>query len=182
MTQVLQPGRSGSARADGGEASWIPAMLVGALIFAVGCGGGLVAGWFAGTLSRGLAGFPSAAPAVADLVVVTEQPDSLRVGEPFELVVRVTDTRGDARVVQDIDFSGAICDGFTAGGITPSPQSTSDVPEYREHVFGHALAAGGTAEFRFTLTPTASGTFFGTITVYDANYDSEDVTVTLVVE
>ena len=46
MSIAPQPNWAGSPGPS--DSSWVPAMLVGAAIFAVGCGSGLVTGWFAG--------------------------------------------------------------------------------------------------------------------------------------
>ena len=172
MSTAPQPNWAGNPQPSG--SSWVPAMLVGALIFAVGCGSGLITGWFAGAANN-FGNMFNGMVGPADLVIDTEYPDTIRVGQPFELVIRVTDTRGVAREVSDIDFSGMICDDFTFGPVTPQPASADGTMSgYRETVFNAPLAAYGTAEFRFTLTPTVAGDYSDTeITVYDANYNSE---------
>jgi hypothetical protein len=181
MSTAPQPNWAGTPQPS--NSSWVPAMLVGALIFAVGCGSGLVTGWFAG-VANNLGGAFDGMLGPADLMVEAEYPGTVTVGQPFELVIRVTDTRGEAREVSDIDFYGSLCDDFSFGAITPAPGGfDSSSSEYREHNFNRTLAAYGTEEFRFTLTPTAAGDYSGTeITVYDANYNSEMTYLSIIAE
>lgn len=164
-------------RRDG--TAWVPAMIVGAVIFGVGCGSGLLAGWFAGAASSlgDLLGDMSFEPAA--VTIDTAIPDTVTAGEPFEMVITVTDTAGEQRLLQDIDFSGSICDNIRFVSITPAPASVDTSLSYREHTFNRTLDANASTDFVFELVADQPGTYTSEITVYMDDYNSEYTTVTI---
>ncbi len=154
---------------------WLPAMLVGALIFALGCGSGLLVGWFAGTGNT----FGDYEPEPAAITIDAVVHGTVVAGEPFELIVTVTDTSGNQRTLQDIDFSGTVCDNMEFGSITPPPSTVDTNPGYREQSFNRALGANQSTEFIFEITPDQAGTYNNEITVYMEEYNSESTTVNI---
>lgn len=151
-------------------------MIVGALIFGVGCGSGLIVGWVGGTLDSVGDIFEP-----ANIIVNANFPDSVTAGEPFDLEVVVTDTKGEDRMIQDIDFSGSFCDNMTVDSVTPTPNSMTVDPAYHEYVFGNSLSASQSTTFTFRITPNYDGVFTGDITVYVDSYSSEYTPVSFVV-
>lgn len=155
---------------------WVPAMLIGALIFAVGCGSGLVVGWFSGA-STGL--FDLFENLEAEIAVETALPDTVQLGDSFELVITITDTSGNARTIEDIDFSGSLPDNAEFVSITPSPNQVNPDSGYIEHVFHQSLGANQSMDFIFEIKPTQSGVYNADISVYMDGYNSEYTEVTI---
>jgi hypothetical protein len=165
-------------------------MIVGAVIFGVGCGGGIIGGWVMGQAAAyggfggmGMGGFgPGGYDFDAGVFLDVERPATLKVGEPFDLVITVTDTKSERRIIETVDLNGAICDMFQRDAISPPPPSMNEEYGYNEFLYSQSLAADGSAEFTITLTPLHAGTFDGTVTVYMDEYNSKDVQVQLEVE
>ncbi|HCT43684.1 MAG: hypothetical protein CMJ35_00700 [Phycisphaerae bacterium] len=160
-----------SARRDG--TSWVPAMLIGALIFAVGCGSGLLVGWFGGAAS----GFADAIPDMtfepANITITTDAPQTAAVGQPITVTLTVSDINSTQRTIRDIDWSGTIVDNMDFGTINPVPQEQNPDGDYREIVFETPLGADQSQDFTFILTPRQVGTYNAAITVYVDDYNSE---------
>ncbi len=173
--------------------NWVPVMIVGAVIFAVGCGGGIVGGWVMGQAAAyggfgglGMYGGPMGGfgPGAYDdydagIYLDVERPPNVKVGEPFDLVITVTDTKDKRRLVETVDLNGAICDMFQRDAIAPQPASSNEEYGYHEFIYGTPLAAGESAEFTITLTPLHAGKFDSTVTVYMDEYNSKDYQIQL---
>ena len=155
---------------------WIPAMIVGAVIFATGCGSGLLVGWFAGAAS-GFSDLLNDLDMDAQITVETSSPETIALGETFELVITVTDTSGSARTIEDIDFSGSLIENAKILSITPQPNQVNPDPEYIEHVFSQPLGASQSIDFLFVFEPTQAGFYNAHINTYMESYDSEHVDI-----
>lgn len=151
-------------------------MLVGAVIFATGCGSGLLVGWFAGAAS-GLSGLLNDFDIDANILVETSSPETVRLGESFEIVISVTDTSGSARSIEDIDFRGSLIDNADIVSITPKPNQVNPDTTYIEHVFNQPLGALQSSDIIFEIKPTQAGFYSTNISVYMDGYNSEDATV-----
>jgi hypothetical protein len=160
---------------------WVPAMIVGALLFATGCGSGLAVGWFAG-YTNNMSDFLSDMDFDAEVTVETLAPHSVIVNEPFEISLLVTDALGKDRTIQDIDFSGSLCDNMRIVSINPNPRRITTETSYIEHDFEQSLLAGQTTEFIFEIIADHTGAFNATIEVYMENYNSESTSVIIQVE
>lgn len=171
----------GSSRGREGT-SWVPAMLVGALIFAVGCGSGLLVGWIGGTVS-GLGSFMNDMDfGPANITITTDTPQAVTVGEPITVTVSITDTSSEDRTIQDIDWEGSIVDNFTFGPVNPAPIDENPDDNYREVVFNTPLSADQTKDFSFTITPNQPGIYNAEITVYVDDYNSEWTNISIDVQ
>lgn len=161
---------------------WVPAMIVGALLFGTGCGSGLIVGWLGGTANSFGDLLDDDMFAPTEVTVHVEFPDVVTEGEPFDMVIEITDTRGTARVIQDIDFSGTFCDNMHVESVTPNPYSKTIDPGYHEYDFDTQLAGLSTERFVFSMTPNVQGVFTGDVTVYMDDYNSESRPVSFVVQ
>ena len=110
--------------------------------------------------------------------VAANHPTALTVGEPFELEIVITDTRGEPRVVETIDFNGAVCDVFTYGAPAPAPMNQNINYGYREYHYSDGLDANADYTFNVSLTPKFAGTHEGSITVYMENYVFHQIPLT----
>ncbi|MFG0246809.1 MAG: hypothetical protein ACF8MF_12250 [Phycisphaerales bacterium JB052] len=160
-----------SSRRDG--TAWVPAMLIGALIFAVGCGSGLLVGWFGGAASGFADSFADMAFEPANITITTDSPQTAAVGQPITVKLTVSDINGTQRTIRDIDWSGTIVENMDFGTITPTPQEENPDADYREIVFETPLGADQSQDFTFVLTPRQTGTYNAAITVYVDDYNSE---------
>jgi hypothetical protein len=158
---------------------WIPAMLVGAMIFAVGCGSGILVGWFAGASSDLSDIFDDFSYEPAEIIVETSMPETIKIGERFELIVMITDTAGKARTLRDVDFSGTLVENANFLTITPSPNTVSPEAEYIEHVFDSPLGANQTFEVTFIIEPKQPGFYSAEISAYVDDYSSEDAHISI---
>lgn len=162
---------SGTQR-KGLGAGAVVAICVGVFIF--GCLSGYLVG-----IGQNLAGLLSGwMPGDAEFQVVCDEP-TVGVGQEFEFVVSVTDLRGEARVVSDIDFEGDFVDHIEVVSVTPNRLDSYADAGYIESTFQHPVAAGSTTDFTFTLKASSTGTLFGYLTVYDADYNWTEVPVTI---
>jgi len=169
-----------SRKRDG--ASWVPAMLVGALIFAVGCGSGLIVGWFGAVVSGygGLLGESAFAP--TELTLDVQIPDQVIADQEFELLVSITDTGSRDRSISGIYFNGTLCDNMTLVSVEPAPITSDDGPAYWNYNFDTKLIADQTVEYVFTLIPKQAGTYTGSLSMYDDGYGSEWAELSIDVE
>lgn len=161
---------------------WVPAMIVGALLFGTGCGSGLIVGWIGGTANSFGDLIGDAAFTPTEVVLDVQFPDVVTEGETFDLVVEITDTRGIDRVIEDIDFSGTFCDNMYVESVKPASLTDSITPGYHEYVFSAPLAASTTQIYTFRVTPNTDGVFTGDVTVYMEDYNSESTPVSFVVQ
>tara|TARA_R110002072_G_scaffold42064_4_gene117476 strand:+ start:35076 stop:35711 length:636 start_codon:yes stop_codon:yes gene_type:complete len=151
--------------------SWVLPMIIGAVIFAVGCGSGLIVGWFGGTTNNLMDFVGNIQP--AEITITPTAPTMAVVGEPITVTISITDLSGSPRTIQDIDWSGSMVDNMQFGTMTPNPRSNSIDQEYRELVFNQSLGADQSADFTFELTPLHPGVYTAEITVYMDDYNSE---------
>tara|TARA_R110002096_G_scaffold344921_9_gene538256 strand:+ start:26949 stop:27506 length:558 start_codon:yes stop_codon:yes gene_type:complete len=181
MKQPTSDNWAGNAEQPKDPTRWVPAMIVGALLFGTGCGSGLIFGWIGGTANRFGDPLSDLSFASTDITVKASFPDSVTTGEAFDFVVVITDTRDELRTIQDIDFSGTFCDNMTVEVVTPTPRSKSTGPGYHGYVFEASLQASQSAEFTYRITPNYDGVFTGDITVYVDEYNSDSTPVSIVV-
>ncbi|GEM_PF-2644090 len=153
--------------------SWIAPMIVGATIFATGCGGGLIAGWFAGVANSFGSELFDALDTPFEATVAVEAPRSVARGEDFDVTITITDLSGANRTVHDIDFDDALAETVRVVAIDPPPASIYSGEFYREHTFDRQLLANQSTTFTFTLQATGADPVEGEITVYLDSYSSE---------
>ena len=160
------------------SSAWILGMVVGAAIFAVGCGSGLLAGWFAGSansIGNALADLDfDMLP--ADLQATIQHPEVLTANTPFDVVLSVADTGGVAQSIEDIDFLGSLCDAAEIKAVSPSTTSVTRSGGYIEFYYYQPIAPNQSTDFVFTITPKHAGTYEVLITIYDENYNSIELT------
>ena len=156
--------------------SWLPAMLVGAFIFAIGCGSGLIVGWVGGVASN-FGDMSNFAYEPAAITIQTQAPQSVIVGEPFTVTLSISDIASNQRTIRDIDWSGPIVDNMQFGAITPAPVGDTPDAGYREMVFEQTLGADASMDFSYELTARQPGIYSANITVYVDDYNSESTSI-----
>ncbi|MEQ8770244.1 MAG: hypothetical protein RIB60_07015 [Phycisphaerales bacterium] len=153
-------------------------MIIGAVIFATGCGGGLVAGWFAGVANQ-ITGSISGAFGPFDADLQVDAPNTATVREPFEIEVTITDTSGSSRTISTIDFNGDIADAVSITAVSPAQSGLSSSPGWAEYNFYEPLDAYATQTFVFTVSANQPGTFTGSIDVYMEDFQSDSRPITI---
>lgn len=161
------------------KTAWVPAMVVGAAIFAVGCGSGLIAGWFAGMANSFGSAFSDMAFEPANIAIVHDAPQTMTLGETAVVTITIDDGAGAQRTIQDIDWSGSLVDNMQLDPLEPSPTSDTPGESYREFIYAHPLDANDSASFTYELTPRQPGIYHADITVYVDDYNSEYSSITI---
>lgn len=158
-----------SPQRGGGTTNVLLMMIVGAMLLGSGCVGGFLAGWFA-AMANSLGGvvgdMVAAEAALAEIEVILEEPESVRVGEPFELAVVVENTGSTPRQIATVDLNGAICDQFDVIGVDPRPSDRTLEYGWHEYVYHTPIPAGGSRTFTFSMRARAPGTHTGDVSVY----------------
>ncbi len=171
---------SGHSKPKKDSSVWIMGMLVGAVIFAVGCGSGLLIGWFAG-MANSFSDMLSDMDFDAKVIVEAAAPDVVIAAEPFSVTVTVTDTSGIDRILHEIDFMGTLADNAQFANIHPAPTSIVPYPGYKEFYFEEPLQANQSAQFSFEITPTQAGIYIADITIYMEDFNSESTEISVTV-
>ncbi len=153
-------------------------MVVGAVIFAVGCGSGFLAGWFTGT-SNNFGDILGDLDFDAKITVQASTPDLVIVGEPFSVTITVTDTSGEDRILQEIDFTGTLADNAEFANIHPKPISIDSYTDYREFYYQQPLLANQSTQFSFEITPNQAGIYNASINVYMEDFDVESTEISI---
>lgn len=157
---------NGSHARSGGSPGALVMMVVGAIIFAAGCGSGLVAGWFAGAA----AGFGALLDdfAVSDTGAKVIPPSTpVLVGEPFPLILHLTETSGEPRTIYSIDLWTDQPDTLTFQDSTPAPDERGEVaPAYTELFYDITLGPNESKDITFTLEALTPGAHAGAFEVY----------------
>lgn len=150
-------------------------MLVGAALLTAGCGGGLLAGWFAGTAN---AFFSDASEITGELFRLDEgvleplisAPTSARVGEAFDLVVDVRNPGPGPVVLDTLDFEFDGWLAFEILEITPQPNGRHVIDtDYIEFDYGVEIPPGAAHAVTFRLRPTTPGTHGWDVNAYTAS-------------
>jgi hypothetical protein len=134
----------------------------------IGCGGFLLL-----TLV-GLAAFVGfiwyAAQDAQGVAVSIESPLDVRVGEAFDLIVKIKNERKDAAFkLTDIDFATDYIESFTVLSTDPPAKSTQRVPliDQMSFTFGADVSAGTEKRFIFSLRAEKPGIHRGDVDVYE---------------
>ncbi len=167
------PADFGAAKPASRQSGGLALLFAGAAIFAVGCGGGLLAGFVGARLSGAgmFMGSDFAFEPVEASIAVT-LPDTVTPNEPFDLVVTVSDTSGIDRTIATIDISEALADLCDLQPVTPETISINDDYGYDEYEYYTTLPANGSLDFTFTATAKAQGSHRGVVSVYFEDFRS----------
>lgn len=158
----------------------IPGMLVGALLLGFGCLSGIVVGYIGASANNAfeaLADSLDMEPVLADVEVV--HPESVAVGQPFDLVITVTDNSGNGQTLETLDLNGAVCDNFDFLKITPSPIESYTEYGWREYTYPTTILPNDSATYTLTLTPKHEGVFEGTVDAYFENWNSISIDLSI---
>ncbi|MFG0305405.1 MAG: hypothetical protein ACF8Q5_04235 [Phycisphaerales bacterium JB040] len=140
-------------------------MILGAVLFAVGCGSGLVAGWFAG-VSTSFADAFDLDYGPADTGVSVEAPGSVTAGEPFTITLTLTETSGEGRTIDTIDVVNADEVGIAFVSGDPAPTYVDTGYGFLEMTHDAPLGPNASASFEVTLTCDTPGTHTVELAVY----------------
>ncbi|MEZ6242762.1 MAG: hypothetical protein R3B57_06935 [Phycisphaerales bacterium] len=157
-------------------------MLVGSLLFALGCLSGLFVGFLGAKTNRtlsaleDLASMPST-PLMADIAV--DYPASTTLAKPFDLVVTLSDTGVTSHQLFTLDLNDAICDNFEVVSITPEPSETQREYGWHEYTYNTTLAPNSQLVFTLTLQPKHEGVFEGSVDAYFDDWDSLSAPVSI---
>lgn len=142
--------------------------MSGKQLFLIGCGGLVV---FGGILIVGLLAFVfHVSQDVPEVAISVDAPIDAVVGEPFSLVVKVTNERTQRPVeLSNIDVSDECLSGFTLVAADPPAKSTSQNPfdDTRTFTFEVSIPPGETMAFTFQLRPERPGIYRGDIDAYE---------------
>lgn len=103
-----------------------------------------------------------AAEDVQGVSVTFEQPESVKVGETFDLAVKVTNQRTKAPLkLSDIDIGNDYLAGFVVVATEPAFKSTTDVPiiDMRSFTFDITIPAQQSTVVKFKLKAAKEGLF-----------------------
>lgn len=113
-------------------------------------------------------------------------PGTLTVGEPFDLIVTITDPAATTLSnINNIDFFGDIPQHFELNATDPKLERGDKfgLSDYVELWLSQELPVGGSADITFNLTPLKAGEFDSTLSVYFDEYiGSSEAEVTLSVQ
>ena len=178
---TLNTSRSSGATAG----SWVGPMIVGAVIFATGCGSGVLVGWF-GAMANGvgsaLGSAITAAMGPVDATLAVQSPDTVTLGEPFDVIVTITDTRQAPRIIETLDFNGYLAQAASFEAIAPKEDSQYNDGYWQEYTLSDPLAASASATYTVTLTIDTAGTYNGTIDVYMDQFATVSQPITITAE
>lgn len=93
--------------------------------------------------------------------------DQIYAGEPFELVVAVTNTSGETKRVDAIDFENNLLQHVEVVRSNPAWKRIESVPFVgKSYVFRKSISPGDTVRFSFTMRTEKLGWHFSTVAVY----------------
>lgn len=172
----------GSYPAPRSGPGWILPMMVGGVLFASGCLGGLVSGFFAGAASNLADSFGSSnfVTDAFDATVTITTPDTITAGVPFDITVSITDTGGRARTLDYVDWKGPMIQRLSVQTISPPPTFTDPSPTLREHGYETRIPALGTTTVTFTVQADEPGPLTLDLNIYlDMTNESHTHTITI---
>ncbi|MBI3097370.1 MAG: hypothetical protein HYY93_03860 [Planctomycetes bacterium] len=100
--------------------------------------------------------------------VDVKSPATVTVGDTFDLVVTVRNTRtGKDLTVSDVDIGESFLAGFTISSVNPEPKSSMRVPIEggQSFTFDARIPAGGSRSFTFRLQAEGAGIYRGDVDV-----------------
>ena len=147
----------------------------------MGCGGGLIAGWVA-AVGYGEVDSPYYTQPAADVTVTLTAPERVTAGDEFDLIVDVTDTRGVARTLYDIDVDEGLAEHFDLVAVSPMPVSQTTDSAYWTTTHNRPIGSHGTVSVTLTAQATKSlspGIYTGTVAVYMESYSVANQHITI---
>ena len=115
-------------------------------------------------------------------VVTLESPDTIALGEEFDLVLVAKNTTLEPIQMDSIDIDNAFLAGFEVVSVSPQPTGDLDIGVQRSWTFNESIPAGASLTFTYRLKPTRVGRFAGSLDVYNATMDSASVIAAIQVE
>lgn len=137
-----------------GKAVIIVLAVVGGL--ALTCVGALVVG---GIWLSAKAGPPEG------IVTTVTMPDSVYVGDSFEIIVTVTNQLDHARTIKDIDFYEPLLDGTRVVSVEPDYDMLDTMLRMATYTMELPLGAGESIDVTFAAEAVAAGVYNGDIDV-----------------
>lgn len=98
-------------------------------------------------------------------------PESVVVGEQFDLLLENRNLHSETIRLDSIDVDVRFLSGFDVVSITPTPEEPMDLFGQRCWNIGESVSPGETLTVRFTLKAVKQGHYVGNIDVCNANQD-----------
>lgn len=150
--------------------SLVAPMIAGAALFAAGCGGGLFLGWTGAVMSGQSSSFEDFDFDPAPATMTLSAPETVTVGEPFDLVITITETGNAPLTLATIDFETTLTQAFEVVNIDPPTRHIEPVDEadysYTEYIFNRQLPALGSQMYTFRLRALSSDNVSTEISAY----------------
>lgn len=112
-----------------------------------------------------------------------ELPESCRVGDRIDIVVRVTNRLARERTLCSVDFDAKFFSGFDLEGASPVPTATSVSLGTAIHTMKQSIPPNGSIDVRFSCRANRADDFRGDCTVYvdsgSFRYISTPVAITI---
>ncbi len=114
--------------------------------------------------------------------VTLESPDTITMGEEFDLILTLSNNAVEPIQLDSIDIDRSFLTGFEV--ISVSPQSSADTFTQVQHSwsFTETVPAGASLKATYRLKPIRNGRFAGSIEVYNATLDSSSAIAAIRVE
>jgi hypothetical protein len=156
-------------------------VVLALVMLALGFGIGFVAG--AASSGKIAEALETVSKPPEGITVTVNAPPAVKVGQPFDLVITITNALDKQRTLGDVDLETGLVTGMTIDKVTPAPQNTSTMVGYHVHTMNATVPAKGQSTVTFTITPKTAGTYTGTVDVYvDTNFSFITMGATIVVE
>ncbi|MCE2959565.1 MAG: hypothetical protein ACK46A_14095 [Akkermansiaceae bacterium] len=95
--------------------------------------------------------------------ILVEHPETVELGEEFEVKVSVENVGSDKVNLANVDFYDDLLDGFDVVSITPKPRSSEKIIGYHSYNLFKNLAPGKTHELTFKLKAKEVGFWSGDV-------------------
>src|SRR3990170_5564107 len=100
-----------------------------------------------------------------DIQISIVGPGTVKVGETFDLLVRVTNTSAEAQSLDSIDFGEEYLAGISILSADPSFSGSFEYPGFYSYTFERSIPAGGELAVQFQAQAEQSGDFEGPLDI-----------------
>ncbi len=104
-------------------------------------------------------------PPPEGIAVDFQVPDTIAVGDEFDIVITITNELPEERTLIDIDFLSPLLDGVTIGRVEPMYDQYNDIL-MSSYEFNDTIPANGQTVVTFSATADRAGFYAGELNVY----------------